>query len=94
MAAPADGIQDPHLSIIDIYTSEHIKLYNKAIVGLIESNRYDLTRSKWTDSYQELENDVSIFGLNAAVFIVTSRYGVHVPTEVNNTIMSYPYITQ
>ena len=94
MAAPADGIQDPYLPIIDIYTSEHIKLYNKEIVGLIESNRYDLTRSKWTDFYQELENDVSIFGLNAAVLIVTSRYGVHVPTEVNNIIMSYPYITQ
>ena len=29
--------------------SDHLKLYNKAIVGLPESERYDLTRSKWTD---------------------------------------------
>ena len=50
--ASADGIQDPYLATIDLYTSENIKLYNKAIVGLTESDRYDLTRSKWTNFYQ------------------------------------------
>ena len=47
--ASADGIKDPYLATIDLYTSENIKLYNKAIVGLTESDRYDLTRSKWTN---------------------------------------------
>ena len=46
MAAPADGLQDPYLDILDIYTSEHLNLYNRAIVGIPESDRYDMTRSK------------------------------------------------
>ena len=49
---PADGFLDPYLAILDIYTSENLNLYNKAIVGLPESDRYDLTRSKWTKFYQ------------------------------------------
>ena len=43
MAAPADGLQDPNLETLEISTSEHLKLYNKAIVGLTESDRYDFT---------------------------------------------------
>ena len=42
MSAPVDGLQDPYLDT----------LYNKAISGLPESNRCDLTRSKWKDFYQ------------------------------------------
>ena len=61
MAALADGIQDPYLTILNFYTSEHLKLYNKAIVGLPESDRYDITISKRTDFYQELEETVSSF---------------------------------
>ena len=34
MTAPADGFQDPYLAIIDVSTSENVKLYNKAIVGI------------------------------------------------------------
>ena len=52
--AAADSIQDPNLFILNISTSEHLKLYNKAIVGMSEIDRYDLTISKWTDFYQEL----------------------------------------
>ena len=52
VATPADGLQDPYLATLNISTSENIKLYNKAIVGLTESDRYDLTRSKWTVIYQ------------------------------------------
>ena len=42
-------------------TSENINLYNKVIVGIPESDRYDLTRYKWTEFYQELEDAVSTF---------------------------------
>ena len=54
MAAPAtvDGLQDPYLATIELSTSENLKLYNKAILRLPESDRYDLTRSKRTDFYQ------------------------------------------
>ena len=41
-----DGILYPYLSIIDIYTSEHLMLYKKAIFGPPERDRYDFTRSK------------------------------------------------
>ena len=49
MAAPVDGIQDPYLATLELSTYEQLKLYNKKISGLPESDRYDLTRSKWTD---------------------------------------------
>ena len=62
MAAQVDGSQDPYLATIDLSMSEQLYLYNKTIVGLPESDIYDLTRSKWTDFYQELEDAVSIFG--------------------------------
>ena len=52
--AEYDSLQYPYLATLYLNTSEHIKLYNKAINGLSESDRYDLTRSKWTDLYQEL----------------------------------------
>ena len=48
MAAPADGIQDPYLVTLDLSTYEHLKLYNKAILGIPESDSCDLTRCKWT----------------------------------------------
>ena len=53
MSASADGLREPYLVIIDIFTSEHIKLYNKAIVGISENDRYVLTISMWTEFYQE-----------------------------------------
>ena len=52
MASQVDGLQDPYLEVLYLATSEHLELYNKSIVGLPESDRYDLTRSKWTDFCQ------------------------------------------
>ena len=40
-----------------------------------------------------MEDAASIFGSNSEVLIVTSRYALHVNTEVKDIIMSYPYIT-
>ena len=94
MEAPVDGLQDPYLETLYLSTSEHLKLYNKAIFGLPESDWYDLTRSKWTDFYQEFEDYISKFGFKPAVLILTARYSGHVSTEVKNIIMSYPFITQ
>ena len=47
----ADGLQDPYLDTLNMTTSNHLKLYNKGIVGLPENNRFDLTRSNLTDFY-------------------------------------------
>ena len=52
MASPVDGLQDPYLDNIDLSTYEYLKIYYKAIFGLPESDRYDLTKYKWTDFYQ------------------------------------------
>ena len=52
MAAIVDRLHDPYLATLNISTSEHLKLYKKAIFGLPESEKYDLKRSKWTDFYQ------------------------------------------
>ena len=90
MSETVERLQDPYLATIYLSISEILKLYNKAIVGLPESDRYDLTRSKWTDFYQELENSVSTFGFKSAVLIVTSRYAGHSPTEFKNIILFYP----
>ena len=49
VSAPTDRLQDHYLDTLDLSTSEHLKLHNKEIVGIPESDRYDLTRSKWTD---------------------------------------------
>ena len=51
---PVNGNQDLYLATLDLTTLERLNLYKKAIVGLPESNRYDLTISKWTDFNQEL----------------------------------------
>ena len=86
--AAADSIQDPNLFILNISTSEHLKLYNKAIVGMSEIDRYDLTISKWTDFYQELEDAVFTFGFKSEVLILISRYWHHIPNEVKDIIIS------
>ena len=52
MAALVDGLQDPYLATLYILTYKHLNIYNKEIVGLPESDRYDLISSKWTDFYQ------------------------------------------
>ena len=62
---PADGLQDPYLATLYLTKTEVIKLYNKEIVGLPEIGRYDLTRYKWTDFYQELEDYVFTFGFKS-----------------------------
>ena len=81
------------MATLDLSVSEHLKLYKKAIFGLPESDWYDLNRSKWTDFYQEFCYSVSTFGFKSEVLIVKSRDAGHAPTEVNNIILSYPYIT-
>ena len=48
----ADSLLDPYLDILNMTTSEHLKLYNKSINGLPKSEIYDLTRFKWTGFYQ------------------------------------------
>ena len=85
MVAPVDGIQDPYLSILYLYASEHLYLYNKAIVRLPESYRYGLTRSKWADFYQELEDSVSKFVFKAEVLVLNARYGLHVPLKLRTS---------
>ena len=75
-----DGLQDPHLATLNISTSERLKLYDKVIFGLQESDRYILTRSKWTEFYQELEDAVSTFGFKSSVLVVTARYALHATT--------------
>ena len=94
MVSPVEGLHDTYLATIDLSTHEKLNIYNKAIVRPTESDRYDLNISKWTDFYHELEDAVSTFGFKSAVLIVTSRYEGHTCTEVNNTILSYPYITK
>ena len=89
-----DSLQDPYLDKLDLKTSENLKLYNKAINVISESDRYDLTRSKWTYFYQELEDDVFTFGYNSALQVVIERDPVNVPTESKNIIHSYNSITQ
>ena len=92
MSAPVDGLQKPYLDTLDLSTSKHLKLYNKAIFGLPESDRYDLTRSKRTDFYQELEDGVSKFGFKSEFLIFTDRDASHALIEVKNIILSYPSI--
>ena len=87
MAATSDGIQDPYLAILNIYTYEYLKLYKKEIIGLPESDRYYLTRSNWTEFYQELEDAVSTFGFKSAVFIVAAIDALRVPTDVKDIIL-------
>ena len=78
--AAADRLQDPYLYILYIFILEHLKIYNKAIFGLLENYRYDTIRSKWVECYQELEDDVFTFVFKAAVLIVTVIYGLHAET--------------
>ena len=87
-----DRMQDPYMDNLDLSTSEHLKLYDKAIFELPERDRYVHTKYEWTDLYQWLKDDVSIFWFKAAVFIVTFIYVIQVPTEVKDIIMSHPYI--
>ena len=49
--APSDWILDPYLFALNMTTSEHLKIYNKAIFGLPEKNRYDIKSSNWTVLY-------------------------------------------
>ena len=61
MAAQVDGLQEPYLAVIDLLKYEHLNIYGKAIVGLPESERYDLTIYKWTSFYPKLEDAVYKF---------------------------------
>ena len=94
MEAPSDRINDPYPVILYIYTAQHLKIYSKEISGLAESDRYDMTKYKWTEFDQELEDAVSTSRSKEAVMIFMVIYGVHIPTEVKNITLSYSYITQ
>ena len=94
VVAPTDGLKDNYLDTLYFSTSEHLKLHNKAIVGLPESYRYDLIRSKWTYFYKELEDAISTFGFKASVLIVTVIVAHNASTEVKDIIFYYPYTTQ
>ena len=50
----ADGLQDSYLSTLKISTSENSRS-TTSIFGIPENDRYNLTRSKWADFYQNLE---------------------------------------
>ena len=52
MEAPVYLLQEPYPAILYISTLEHLKLYNKTVWGVPESDRCDLTIYKWTDFYQ------------------------------------------
>ena len=45
LEAPADGRQELYLATLSITTSEHIKFNNRAIFGLSENDKSDITRS-------------------------------------------------
>ena len=94
MVAPSDGIQYRHIVTLNITTSENIMFYNKAIVGLPENNRYDLTSYKWTEFYQELLDSVSTFRFKAAVLNMTVRNVAHETTEFKNVISFCTSTTQ
>ena len=94
MEATSYRLQDPCLSTLNLATSKHLKLYNKAIVRLLERYRYDLTRSKWTDFYQELEDDVPKFLFKEVAMILTAIYVSHEPTEFKKAISFYPSTTE
>ena len=89
MASPVYRLQDPQQAKLNPFTFENIKLYTKEIVGIQVSDSYDLTRYKWADFYQELEDVVSTFVLKSAVLIMTSSDGGHAITEVKGIILSY-----
>ena len=80
-ASPVDRIQGPHMATLDITTSKNLNLYNKKQFALPEKDRYDLTTSKCTDLYKELENVLFIFGFEEAFMIVTSRYPKNHPVN-------------
>ena len=92
--AAVDEHKDPYMSNRYITTSDHLKLYKKAIVVLTKNDRYDLTRSKCTGFYQVLEDFVSTFGFKASVRIVADRNNTYMPTKLKNLISSYSSINQ
>ena len=94
MAESADGIQYPYLEVLDIFTSEYLKLYNTEIIGIQENDSYDMTGYRWSEFYQELEDAVSTVGFKETVLIVRARDGVHITTEVKNIILFYPSTTR
>ena len=94
MSAPLDRLQDPYLATLDLSTPENLKLYNKTIFGLPESDRYDITIYKWTGLYQKLEDDVSTFGFKSEVLTEIDRDAGYSSTEVKDIILYYPSITK
>ena len=84
-----DRLQDHYLATLELYTLEHLNLYNKAIFGLPENDRYYLTITKWKELYQKLEYAVPTFGFKSSVKIITAIYNLHYPSELNNVIFYY-----
>ena len=48
-----DKLPDPYTNELDLTHSYHLKLYTKAIKGIEETQRYDLSQIGWNDFYQE-----------------------------------------
>ena len=92
--ASSDSLQYPYLDTLYLNTSEHLKIYKNSITGLSERDRYDLTSSKCTYFYQDLEDFVAKFGFNAEVKVVTEKYSGNIPTEFKNIIHTYTSITR
>ena len=78
----------PYIDILYISTLEHINIFNKAIAGLPENDKYDLTISKWTEFYQEFDDAVSTFVFKDAVLSVTARDGAYISIKVKNIMLS------
>ena len=74
------------MATLSLTILEHLKLYNKAIIRLPQSDSYELTRSKWNVLNQNLEYAVSTFGFKTSVQIVIARGGGYLPTEIKNVI--------
>ena len=89
-----DEFQSIHLATIYLTTLEIIKLYNKATLEFPKKDRYDLTISKSTGFYQELEDAVSTFRPTTIAQVVTARDLNHTPSRFNKFIPYYSSITQ
>ena len=81
------GVQDLYLTTLNLSTLEHLNIYNKLIVIIVmipDNVRYVITRTKWTDFYQELEGSLYEFGLKLAVHIITVRDNNQPRIKFNN----------
>ena len=74
------GVQDLYLTTLNRSTSERLNIYYKVIViivGVPDNYSYVITRTKWTEFYQELEYSLSTIGFRSAFHIITGRNNNH-----------------